>query len=112
LVFLFEIFLKISAEKFGAVVIFSYLCDMNKKEKLIKRFRTQPRDFTFDEVVTLFQGCGFTLENKGSTSGSRVKFYNESDQNSYIMHKPHPSNIIKGYLMRDILNYLLKNNYI
>ena len=29
---------------------------MNKKDKLIKRFKTQPRDFTFDEVVTLFQG--------------------------------------------------------
>ena len=28
------------------------------------------------------------------------------------MHKPHPSNIIKGYIMRDILNFLLKNNYI
>ena len=30
---------------------------MNKKDKLIKRFKTQPRDFTFDEVLTLFQGC-------------------------------------------------------
>lgn len=85
---------------------------MNKKEKLIKRFRTLPRDFTFEEVVTLFLGCGFTLENKGATSGSRVKFYNENDQNAYIMHKPHPSNIIKGYMMRDILNFLLRNNYI
>ena len=85
---------------------------MNKKEKLIKRFRTLPRDFTFEEVVTLFHSCGFTLENKGATSGSRVRFYNKEDQNAYIMHKPHPGNIIKGYLMRDILNYLLKNNYI
>ena len=85
---------------------------MNKKEKLIKRFRTLPRDFTFEEVESLFGSCGFTLENKGATSGSRVKFYNESDQNAYIMHKPHPSNIIKGYMMRDILNFLLKNNYI
>ena len=75
---------------------------MNKKDKLIKRFK----------VVTLFQGCGFELEHKGSTSGSRVKFYNAKDENSYIMHKPHPSNIIKGYMMRDILNYLLTNNYI
>ena len=85
---------------------------MNKKDKLIKRFKAQPRDFTFDEVVTLFQGYGFELENKGSTSGSRVKFYNAKDKNSYIMHKPHPSNVIKGYLMRDILNFLLTNNYI
>ena len=28
------------------------------------------------------------------------------------MHKPHPGNIIKGYIMRDILNFLIKNNYI
>ena len=36
----------------------------------------------------------------------------KEDQIAYIMHKPHPGNIIKGYLMRDILNYLIKNNYI
>ena len=85
---------------------------MNKKEKLVKRFRTLPKDFTFEEVVTLFQIYGFSLENKGSTSGSRIKFYNKHDENAFIMHKPHPSNIIKGYMMRDILNYLLHNNYI
>ena len=85
---------------------------MNKKEKLIKRFRTLPRDFTFEEVVSLFQNFGFELENKGATSGSRIKFYNEADQNAYIMHRPHPSNIIKGYMMRDILNFMMKNNYI
>lgn len=85
---------------------------MNKKEKLVKRFRTLPKDFTFEEVVTLFQIYGFSLENKGSTSGSRIKFYNKQDENAFIMHKPHPSNIIKGYMMRDILNYLLHNNYI
>ena len=85
---------------------------MNKKEKLIKRFRTLPKDFTFEEVETLFQIHGFSLVNKGSTSGSRIKFYNEKDKNSFIMHKPHPSNIIKGYMMKDILNYLLSNNYI
>ena len=85
---------------------------MNKKEKLVKRFKTLPRDLTFEEVVSLFQVYGFELTNKGATSGSRVKFYNAKDENAYIMHKPHPSNIIKGYIMRDILNFLLKNHYI
>ena len=85
---------------------------MNKKEQLVKRFKTLPRDFTFEEVVSLFQVYGFELMNKGATSGSRVKFYNADDQNAYIMHKAHPSNIIKGYIMRDILNFLIKNNYI
>ena len=37
---------------------------------------------------------------------------NKQDENAFIMHKPHQSNIIKGYMMRDILNYLLHNNYI
>jgi len=32
---------------------------MNKKEKLIKRFRTLPKDFTFEEVEALFNGYGF-----------------------------------------------------
>ena len=85
---------------------------MNKKEKLVKRFRSLPKDFSFEEAVSLFKCCGFTLENKGATSGSRVRFYNKEDQNAYIMHKPHPSNIIKGYMMRDILDFLVKNNYI
>ena len=85
---------------------------MNKKEKLIKRFSTLPRDFTFEEVVSLFQGYGFELANKGAMSGSRIKFYNADDHNAFIMHKPHLSNTIKGYIMRDILNFLIKNNYI
>lgn len=85
---------------------------MNKKEKLIKRFRTLPRDFTYEEVVSLFRAYGFTLENKGMTSGSRIKFYHEKNKNAYIMHNPHPDNIIKGYIMRDILDFLTRNNYI
>jgi len=57
---------------------------MNKKEKLLKRFRLLPRDFTFEEMTMLFKSCGFELSNKGSTSGSRVEFYNERDGKSYI----------------------------
>jgi hypothetical protein len=49
---------------------------------------------------------------KESANLERSKFFNAEDQNAYIMHKPHPSNIIKGYIMRDILNFLIKNNYI
>ena len=85
---------------------------MNKREKLLQRFRTLPRDFTFEELESLFKGCGFTLSNKGATSGSRVEFVNEKDGNTYIMHKPHPSNIIKGYSIRQIYNYLESNGYL
>lgn len=85
---------------------------MNKKDKLLKRFYGLPKDFTFDEMVSLFALYGFNKDNKGSTSGSRVEFVNETNGDSYIMHKPHPSNIIKGYVMRQVLTYLKANGYI
>ena len=85
---------------------------MNKKDKLVKRFRNLPRDFTFEEMTALFNQCGFELNNKGATSGSRVEFIHEKDGKSYIMHKPHPANIIKGYVMRQVLSFLTTNGYL
>ncbi len=86
--------------------------DMNKKDKLLRRFKNLPRDFTFDEMIALFQSCGFELNNKGATSGSRVVFVNQVDNKSYIMHKPHPGNIVKGYVMKQVLTFLKVNKYI
>lgn len=107
-------------QKLGSVTIFSYICgrihkmmqQMNKKDKLLKRFYSQPKDFTFDEMVSVFSCYGFHQENKGATSGSRVIFVNDIDGNCYIMHKPHPSNIIKGYVMRQVFTFLKANGYI
>ena len=62
--------------------------------------------------MAIFKGCGFTLNNKGATSVSRIEFVNDSDGNSYIMHKPHPANIIKGYIMRQVLSFLTTNGYL
>ena len=47
---------------------------MSTKDKLTKRFKSLPSDFTFDELVRVFASVGFTLDNKGNTSGSRVRF--------------------------------------
>jgi hypothetical protein len=49
---------------------------VSTKEKLIKRFLALPKDFTFDELVKLLTALGFSISNKGKTSGSRVKFIN------------------------------------
>ena len=83
---------------------------MSKKEKLIERFKRQPKDFTWDELVGLFGIFGFTVDNKGKTSGSRVLFNNGNK--NYLAHKPHPESIIKGYSMKKILDYLKKNDFI
>ncbi len=79
---------------------------MGTKEKLIERFLTLPRDFTYEEVKRLFGIFGYVEKTKGSTSGSRVEFVSADGLSSYIMHKPHPSNIIKGYVMKQMLSFI------
>ena len=71
-----------------------------------------PKDFTFDEMVNLFTQFGFRLNNKGTSSGSRIEFVNDSNNDSFIMHKPHPANIIKGYMMKQASIYLKAKRYI
>jgi|GEM_PF-559040 len=44
---------------------------MSKKAKLIKRIKTKPRDFTFDEAETLILSLGGKKSSKGKTSGSK-----------------------------------------
>ncbi len=85
---------------------------MGTKEKLIERFLTLPKDFTYDEVKRLFRLFGYEESNKGSTSGSRVEFVNSDGTDSYIMHKPHPSNIIRGYVMKQLKVYVDENKLI
>ena len=79
---------------------------MGTKEKLIERFLTLPKNFTYDEVKRLFGLFGYSEGKKGNTSGSRVEFISADNKSSYIMHKPHPSNIIKGYVMKQLLAYI------
>lgn len=85
---------------------------MTKKDKLINRFKRLPKDFTFDEMIRLFAGFGFDLEQKGNTSGSRILFINRNEKMRYIMHKPHPGNIIKSYVMKAVKQYLEQNKFI
>ena len=74
---------------------------MSKKGKLIQRFLSMPSDFHYDEMAKLLGHFGFTEVKKGKTSGSRVKFENEEGI-PIILHKPHPSGIMKRYQMKQI----------
>lgn len=78
---------------------------MGTKEKLIERFKQQPKDFTFDEMTKLLECFGYAKSNKGKTSGSRVIFKNEGKQ-PIMLHKPHPGNIVKSYVMKQVYEYL------
>ena len=65
---------------------------MSKSDKLILRFLSFPKDFTYDELKTLLSYFGYT-EIQGA--GSRICFAKENHK--IKLHKPHPDNIMKHY---------------
>ena len=75
---------------------------MSKKEKLIARLRTNPKDFTFNEAKTLMGLCGYSISNAGKTSGSRVCFI--KGKKVFRMHKPHPRQELPSYQVKEIIN--------
>jgi hypothetical protein len=78
---------------------------MSQKQKLIDRFLGIPSDFHYEEMVKLLGYFGFEEVKKGKTSGSRVKFENREGV-PILLHKPHPSGIMKKYQMKQIKEVL------
>ncbi len=83
---------------------------MGRKEKLIQRLLSVPKDFTFDEMKSLLEILGFEMSNKGKTSGSRVKFYNGNTV--IILHKPHPRKELLEYQVKQIIEKLKEDELI
>ena len=80
---------------------------MSKKSKLLKKFLSTPikKDLTFTELTTLLVSCGYI---KLEGSGSAVKFYNKQKDSLINLHKPHPGDILKIYLIKQI-QYKIKD---
>ncbi|MCD8122090.1 MAG: type II toxin-antitoxin system HicA family toxin [Clostridiales bacterium] len=62
---------------------------MGQKDKLVKRLKSKPKDFTFEETEQLLGCFGYGRSDKGKTSGSRVKFICNG-RTPILLHKPHP----------------------
>jgi hypothetical protein len=80
---------------------------MSKQEKLLQRFKSKPADFSWAELKTLLGGLGYELSAGGKTGGSRIKFLHRQ-RPPIIMHKPHPTPILKRYQVEQILDFLKK----
>jgi len=84
---------------------------LSRKDKLMERLLSRPKDFTFDELVSLLGQLGFFIVSAGKTGGSRVAFSNE--EGDYIrLHKPHPANILKLYQIDDVISALAERGLI
>ena len=84
---------------------------MSKLEKEIERLKSKPKDYTYEELKILLNKLGFYEYNKGKTSGSRVTFINENNI-KIDLHRPHPSNIIKMYNIKEIIRKLIERGLI
>ncbi|MFW6309929.1 MAG: type II toxin-antitoxin system HicA family toxin [Prolixibacteraceae bacterium] len=67
---------------------------MSRIEKLIDRFKSKPKNFTYNELQKLLNHFGYIpLQARGS----RIVFVNEKSGHKIKLHKPHPGNILKRY---------------
>lgn len=78
---------------------------MSKLEKEIERLKSKTKDYTYDELKSLLNKLGFYENTKGKTSGSGIEFKDEYKR-KIMLHKPHPGNIIKPYIIKAVLNNL------
>ena len=79
---------------------------MTKAEKLLNRFLSWPKDFTYNELLRLLGSMGYR-EQQGS--GSRVVFFNEEIKHNIKLHKPHPGNVLKRYQIELVIQELRTN---
>ena len=82
---------------------------MTKKDKLLVRFLSIPKAFTYNELKTLLNSLGYEEINLGKTSGSRVLFLNMIKQSKIRIHKPHPGNILKKYQIVEVISIISSN---
>ncbi|HXB41606.1 MAG TPA: type II toxin-antitoxin system HicA family toxin [Bacteroidia bacterium] len=75
---------------------------MSQFEKLLRRLLSRPKDFTWNEVVSLLRKLGY--EEQGGTS-SRKRFVN-SQKDVIHLHRPHPGKILKRYMIDIVITHL------
>lgn len=75
---------------------------MTRADKLIARFQSLPADFTWDELTRLLEALGYQEVKAGKTGGSRRRFIHPQGV-PVLLHKPHPGNIVKLYVLRQLM---------
>lgn len=78
---------------------------MSKKEKLLKRLLSNPKDYRWEELVVLLKYFGYEEHPTGKTGGSRRRF-TSSSKRALTFHKPHPKGILKPYQVKAVIEKL------
>lgn len=81
---------------------------MSKFDKLKRRIKDIPKDFTYDELASLLGHLGY---KEIRNSGSSRTFVNDV-KHTIRLHKPHPGNILKVYQIKEVIDELTKQGLI
>jgi len=82
---------------------------VSKREKLLRRLSSKPKDFTWSELVSLMTALGFDMEK---SSGSSRQFILEATGGVLYIHEPHPRKILKPYQVHDAIVLLEKEGFL
>lgn len=71
-----------------------------------------PADFKFSDVRRIMSHFGYSMSNKGATSGSRVRFYSQETEGSLMLHKPHPGDQMPRAAVDAVVDFLKEYGHI
>ena len=79
---------------------------MSRKDALIARLKTKPKDFTVTELDSLMSKYGCSKSNRGKTSGSAIAYIHNETGRILKFHSPHPQKELKQYMIDLVLDFL------
>lgn len=74
---------------------------MSKYDRIKRKIIEGSGNLTFEEITSLLNHFGYEQDEKGRTSGSRIRFYHD-ERNAIILHKPHPRKTMLSYQIKQI----------
>lgn len=80
---------------------------MSTIEKLKRELKRRPKTFDWNDARRILKHEGYEEDATGKTSGSRVRF-EDVEGISVVLHKPHPGNNLKTYVIRSLAEFLEK----
>jgi HicA toxin of bacterial toxin-antitoxin, len=81
---------------------------MTKADRLIERFKSRPADFEWSELERMLVRFGYRVKNG---DGSRRTFTGEGLP-KIKLHEPHPSPIVKQYVLDQVRELLEREQLI
>jgi hypothetical protein len=84
---------------------------VTRRDKLGARLRARPKDLSWDELTGLLVAVGYAEARAGKTRGSRRRFVHPTAP-AIVLHRPHPGNIVKVYVMDQVLRLLTEEGLI